>query len=83
VAVLRYRAGIVTWKVGKLKELDRKSRKLLTMYKIFHPKSDVDRLYLGRHEGGRGLITVRRQLELKRIILDGILRILTIHCYKQ
>jgi len=36
---LRYGAGIVTWKVDELKELNRKSRKLLTMYKGFHPKS--------------------------------------------
>ena len=34
----------------------------MTMYKTHHPKSDVDRLYLPRTEGGkcRGLI----QLEL-------------------
>ena len=26
------------------------------MYGAFHPKSDVDRLYLARAKGGRGLI---------------------------
>ena len=28
------------------------------MYGAFHPKSDVDRLYLKRNEGGRGLISI-------------------------
>ena len=30
----------------------------MTMHKALHPKSDVDRLYLPRKEGGRGLISV-------------------------
>ena len=57
VAVLRYGAGILTWNVEELKELDRKTRKLLTMHKGLHPKSDVDRLYLSRKDGGRGLMS--------------------------
>ena len=46
----------------ELAKLDTKTRKFMTMYKTHHPKSDVDRLYLPRTEGGkcRGLI----QLEL-------------------
>ena len=30
----------------------------MTMYGAFHPKSDVNRLYLKRHDGGRGLIGI-------------------------
>ena len=40
----------------ELAELDRKTRKLMTMYGTQHHKADVDRLYLQRCEGGRGLI---------------------------
>ena len=29
------------------------------MYEAFHPKSNVNRLYLTRQEGGRGLIGVK------------------------
>ena len=36
--------------------MDRKTRKIMTMNKEFHPKSDVDRLYVMRSKGGRGLI---------------------------
>ena len=57
VASLRYGAGIIKWNKEELQNLDRKSRKLLTLYGAFHPKSDVDRLYLPRSKGGRGLIS--------------------------
>ena len=58
VAIFRYGAGILDWKGCELKSLDRTTRKTMTMYGAFHPKSDVDRLYLKRHEGGRGLISI-------------------------
>ena len=56
VAVFRYGAGILEWKESELKNVDRKSRKM--MYGALHPKSDVDRLYIKRKEGGRGLMSV-------------------------
>ena len=43
-----------------MKDLDRKSRKTMTMHGGLHPNSDVDRLYVKRKEGGRGLISVER-----------------------
>ena len=48
---------VMTWRRHELQGMDRKTRKLLTMYGAFHPKSDVDRLYLPRAMGGRGLIS--------------------------
>ena len=33
-------------------------RKALTMYGALHSKSDIDRLYLKRKYGGRGLISI-------------------------
>ena len=41
-----------------LRALDRKARKLLTIYRSLHPQADVDRLYVKRSQGGRGLISV-------------------------
>ena len=38
--------------------MDRKTRKMLTMYKIHHPKDDIDRLHVKRKEGERGLVQV-------------------------
>ena len=43
--------------ISRTKELDRKTRNLLTMHKELYPKSDVDRLYVSRKEGGRGLVS--------------------------
>ena len=36
--------------------VDWKTRKLVAMYKAHHPQADVDRLYLQRCEGGKGLV---------------------------
>ncbi|XP_042889217.1 uncharacterized protein LOC122264411 [Penaeus japonicus] len=60
VLVVQYSYNIINWNLPDLQRMDRKTRKLLTANKMLHPKSDVDRLYLPRKEGGRGLI----QLEL-------------------
>ena len=34
------------------------------MYGVLHPKSDVDRLYIARNEGSRGLISIKDCVEL-------------------
>ena len=44
VALLRYGAGIINWKVDELKKMDRTMRKTLTMYRALHLKSDIDQL---------------------------------------
>jgi len=56
VPVLRYSFGIINWYQEELQKLDRKTRKLLTIYGQLHPKADVDRLYVSRKQGGRGLM---------------------------
>ena len=60
VPIMRYSAGILNWTQAELDGIDRKTRKLLTIYKGLHPKADVDRLYLPRNSGGWGLINVRQ-----------------------
>ena len=55
---MRYSAGIVNWTNEDLREMDRKTRKLLTVYRCMHLQADADRLYWKRKEGGRGLISI-------------------------
>ena len=43
------------WTREELKQMDQRTRKLMTMHKALHPRDDVDRLYVSRKEGGRGL----------------------------
>ena len=56
VPLLRYSFGIINWKLEEIREIKRKTRKVQTMYKIHHPKADIDRLYVKREGGGRGLL---------------------------
>jgi hypothetical protein len=58
VPVLRYSFGIINWRIEEMKQIDRKTRKMLTLYKIRHPKADIDRLYVKRKEGRRGLNSI-------------------------
>ena len=37
VSLLRYGAGLIIWTKNELQQLDRKTRKKLTMYGAFHP----------------------------------------------
>ena len=66
IMIFRYGAGIISWRESELKSIDRKTRKYLTMYGAMHPKSDVDRLYMKRKEGGRGLISVEHCVKGKK-----------------
>ena len=59
VATVRYSAAILDWTQDEINDMDRKTRKLLKIYGAFHVKSNVNRLYMKRKEGGRGLISIR------------------------
>ena len=49
-------------------KLDRKTRKFLTMAKMHHPKADVDRPYIPRKAGGRGLVQLEITYKKKNTI---------------
>ena len=53
--------------------MDTNTRKLMTMYRINHPKTDVDRIYLPRKEGGRGLMQIECTYKISVIGLDTYL----------
>ena len=53
VSLLRYSAAFVSWRKSELEAIDRKTRKLFTIYGALHPKSDVDRLYIPRRRRKR------------------------------
>ena len=70
VSVVRYSAPFLDWRKEEIQELDRRTRKLMTMHKALYPKSNVDRLYISRNEGGRGLISVEDTIETSKIGLE-------------
>ena len=55
VPVIRYSAPFLDWNKEELQTLDRTTRKLLTSHNALHPRSNVDRIYLPRDKGGKGL----------------------------
>ena len=46
IGVERYRAAILDWSDRELKAMDKKTRKRLTMFRAFHEKGSVRRLYM-------------------------------------
>ena len=57
VPFVRYSRPFLKWTRDELKQMDQRTRKLMTMHKTLHPRDGVDRLYISRKEGGRGLKT--------------------------
>ena len=50
--------GILDWKRKEIEVLDIKSRKIVAMSGSLHVRSDLERLYAKRVQGGRGLISL-------------------------
>ena len=59
VTFVRYFGPFLKWTRDELKQMDQRTRKLMTMHKALHPEDDVDRLYVSRKDGGRGLASIK------------------------
>ena len=64
VSLLRHSAPFVNWTKEEVREMDRMTRKTMTMNGALHPRDSVCRLYLPSKQGGRGLIGVEDCVEL-------------------
>ena len=58
VPLVKYSGPFLKWTRDELKQMDQRTRKLMTMHKALHPRDDIDRLYVSRKEGGRGLASI-------------------------
>ena len=63
VPLIRYSGPFLKWTQEELKKMDQRTRKLMTMNKALHPRDDVDRLYVSRKEGGRGLTSIEDSVD--------------------
>ena len=63
VPVLTYSFGLICWTLEELRKLDRMTRKMMTQHRQHHPRSAVERLYLPRYMGGRGLLNIEHMCE--------------------
>ena len=67
VSLLRYSAAFIDWNCTESTHIDRRTRKLMTMHNALHPKSNVDRLYIPRKEGGTGQQSVEEAVKLTNL----------------
>ncbi|XP_030747689.1 uncharacterized protein LOC115876144 [Sitophilus oryzae] len=59
IPTLSYSFGILKWSDTDLDELDKTTRRTLTKFRCLHPNSSIQRLYMPRSEGGRGLLNIK------------------------
>ena len=60
---VRYSGSLLKWTRDELKQMDQRTRKLMTMHMAFHPRDNIDRLYVSRKEGGRGLASIEDSID--------------------
>ena len=72
--VIRYTAGIIDWTKEELCNLDRKTRKTMTMHRALHPRSNVNRIYAPRKDGGKGLLSIEDCVNIESRALGQYLK---------
>ena len=63
VPLVRYSGPFLKWTRDELKQMDQRTRKLMTMHKALHPRDDVDRLYVSKKDGERGLASIEDSVD--------------------
>ena len=79
--------GSIPWNQSEIHVLDRSTRKIMTKCRSLHPNASVQRLYLQRSAGGRGLISIEdiyKQLTISsairvQISRDPLLKLVATH----
>jgi hypothetical protein len=69
IPVLTPTFGLLPWTIHELKKLDVETRKLLCATGNFHVNGDIDRLYIPRTDGGRGLKSAYSSYQVRIISL--------------
>ena len=60
---IRYSGPFLKGTRDELRQMDQRTRKLMTMHKALHPRDDADRLYVLRKEGGRGIVRIADSID--------------------
>ena len=67
VPIVTYGYGILDWTKQEIRNLDITTRKVMNMANSLNRRSDVDRIYVSRKQGGRGLRNLEDEY-VKRIV---------------
>ena len=60
---VRYSGSFLKWTREEHRQMDQRTRKLMTMHKALYPRDDVDRLYVLRKERERGLAGIEDSVD--------------------
>ena len=63
VPLIRYSGPFLKYTRDELLKMDQRTRKLMIMHKALDPRDDVDRLYVSRKQGGRGLASIEDSVD--------------------
>ena len=63
VSLVRYSGAFLKWAREELQQMDLRTRRLMMIHKALHPRDDIDRLYMSRKEGGRGLASTEDSVD--------------------
>ena len=74
VPLVRYSGPFLKWTRDELKQMDQRTRKLMTMHKALHLRDDVDRLYVSRYEGGGELASIEDSVDASIQRLKGFIQ---------
>ena len=69
VPIVSFGFGIIPWTVREIQHFDVLTRRVMRATCNHHPRSAVERLYLPRSEGGRGLVNVENLFHHRLVIL--------------
>ena len=58
IPLVTYSFSVINWNLEEIRRMDKKIRKPLTLNRMHYPKADVNRMYVPRKEGGRGMINL-------------------------
>ena len=74
VLLVRYSELFLKWTRGEPQQIDQRTRKFMTIHLALHPRDDVDRLYLPRKEGGRGLTSIQDSVDVLIRWLEDVIK---------
>ena len=72
---ITYSFDIVNWNLEEIKRIDRNIRKLMTLNRMHHTKTDVSSMFIPRKEGGRGMTNLEMVYNTTVIGLNSYLQL--------
>ena len=79
VPLVSYTIGIFDWTKEELQALDKATRKIMNFTGSLHARSDIDRIYMPRKQGGRGLTSTEDMYITTTILIAEHIKSASLH----